>query len=70
MAWGRTSAAERGGHTLQEFKDVHLKNGPSHGQNLVLTVLYMLVSLDNGIARTPHDARGGWLISSANNYNL
>jgi len=35
----REPAVERGGNNLTGFKDVHLKNDSSQGQNLTLTVL-------------------------------
>jgi len=43
-------ATERGRNDeLKGFKDCHLKNGPSQGQDLALTVLFVPDSLDSGL---------------------
>jgi len=47
------SSAEREGNNLKYFNDFSLKNGSIQGQNLVLTVLYVPCSLDNGKRTQP-----------------
>ena len=42
------SAAERGGNNYKGFKDFHLRNGSSQGQNIALAVLIVPNSIDSG----------------------
>ena len=42
-----TSATERGGNNLTGFKDFHLENGSSQGQNLALSAVCVPGSLDS-----------------------
>jgi len=43
-----SSAGERGGNSLNDFRDMRTENGSNQGRNLALTLLFVPNSLDSG----------------------